>query len=297
MSASAYQVGELVDITINGARVEDDGTDARCLAVVIPGDIGTIDIPLGPAVTVTRVAPPEWPPQTGDVWASTDDTEFMATLADVGRVVLRHAADGASWDHPENVLRAYGPMTLVRRRGWTPTPPAVVEPERAERAELVAGLRELADVLAAHPDLPARHLGVDVCLGPDEGLPALRGWAEALDVEMSDGGLDVDRRRHWRADARLGALAVHVFHVTLPEPESVDPDAWAAQVAQDGRAQSDPAPEPHGAEVPAEARCDDPWHGPFGEPADNCPACGEQSIGAALAELGGESVEDGGEPS
>jgi hypothetical protein len=86
-------------------------------------------------------------------------------------------------------MEAYGPMTLVRRRGWTSERvPAAVEPEPAEsdiRASRVAGLRAFADLLATRPDVPVPY-SIDGQVGfrGEEGLDVALRLAASFDVEL-----------------------------------------------------------------------------------------------------------------
>ncbi|HEY9476523.1 MAG TPA: hypothetical protein VIS06_22075 [Mycobacteriales bacterium] len=124
---ATFQPGEIVDITIKGARVESHdgdgmivnlgGTARITIPVVLPSDSAT--------VTVEGVAPAEWPPQPGDLWRSADGRVwFAADRADYNydsadQIVM--ISEGA-WRYgddrtPQDLNRNAGPLTLVRREG------------------------------------------------------------------------------------------------------------------------------------------------------------------------------------
>lgn len=66
MSAREFEPGEVVDITIEGARVKRHG-GSGFLVLIVDGRELVLMVDLE-CVTVERVAPPEWPPQPGDLW-------------------------------------------------------------------------------------------------------------------------------------------------------------------------------------------------------------------------------------
>lgn len=149
-----FEVGELVDVVIKGARiVEADATGV----MVEAKDMDAMWLDLS-AVTVTRVAPKEWPPRSGDVWRGVGGERFFARATDDDDVILlsERTHGGNAW--PNEMLASYGPAELVWREGWSPKPepagPPAAEPEPDQRAEKIAGLRELADWFEANPDVP-----------------------------------------------------------------------------------------------------------------------------------------------
>jgi len=83
----SFKPGDIVDITIEGARVR-----------AIRGED-----------TVERVAPAEWPPRPGDVWL---DAGGRAWTALRGRMFPVTSTRGESADA---ALAIYGPLTLVHR--------------------------------------------------------------------------------------------------------------------------------------------------------------------------------------
>lgn len=134
MSGQEYRVGEVVDITIKGVRVGGRGIpeDPRRLYLNLgPWDDGVsqgrewfLTIPSAvESVTVTRVAPPEWPPRPGDLWRDGDGGLWFccryATDLDEWVDVLgpafesQHPRSGVS---PADALAEIpGPLTLVHR--------------------------------------------------------------------------------------------------------------------------------------------------------------------------------------
>ncbi|HEY4377531.1 MAG TPA: hypothetical protein VGM93_10240 [Acidimicrobiales bacterium] len=162
--SARFEVGEVVDITIRGARV--DGMRGGEWLEILYGATGhecSGEVHLGAhGLTVTRTAPAEWPPQPGDIWEDKDGDEWAAALQWGGEDVVLFSTDvsGSIWTDFEKMATEAGPLKLIRRRGWTPTPPAA-EPEPAdvdERAEMIAGLRAAVDWLGAHPAAPLPYL-------------------------------------------------------------------------------------------------------------------------------------------
>lgn len=75
MSVQRYVEGEVVDVRIGRGRVLEFDDKTKSLTIALPaGTDGRyrevhvfVDMP---TVSVTRVAPPQWPPVPGDVWRS-----------------------------------------------------------------------------------------------------------------------------------------------------------------------------------------------------------------------------------
>lgn len=118
---SEFRPGEIVDITIKGARVHragieghDDDTTQVVQVVITHPDGGTYFATLPTQwapVTVERVAPAEWPPRIGDVWRDKDGDPWFAISAD--KLVSPSASRyGAMLD---TVVSEFGPLTLVHR--------------------------------------------------------------------------------------------------------------------------------------------------------------------------------------
>lgn len=121
---SDYKPGEIVDITIRGARVLANGTDdlgrpflefthgeQNVLAAVERDDH---------AVTIERVTPAEWPPQPGDLWRDSDGDVWFAygLVFDGDGLKALRCANGAKVLGPwgsDDVNQQYGPLVLVHR--------------------------------------------------------------------------------------------------------------------------------------------------------------------------------------
>lgn len=130
---SDFQPGEVVDITIKGARVLNHDTHGVLVfRYASDGEQSSARLiyPDAEGVTVERVAPAEWPPQPGDLWRGPklDDPYGPDPIIwfarrdrniDGGDDKLELVpADGdlsyVSTD-PESVRRDFGPLALVRR--------------------------------------------------------------------------------------------------------------------------------------------------------------------------------------
>jgi hypothetical protein len=106
-----YAVGEIVDITIKGARVVGNASHNGFMTVsYLVDDPASHHDALGPAraqapiqegyaVTVDRVAPAEWPPRVGDIWGMRGGSRFVCVRdfnAPAGyEVALVNVADGS----------------------------------------------------------------------------------------------------------------------------------------------------------------------------------------------------------
>lgn len=153
---STLKPGELVDITIRGARVEAFNGGYTTFA---PKAGAHITIETGSAgVDITRVAPREWPPQAGDVWVGESGDQFFARTGEDGDAEwLVPVSGGSISSYPEEILASFGPLRLAYRRGWSPepAPAADADAEKVDkRAEVIAGLREMADWYEANPGIP-----------------------------------------------------------------------------------------------------------------------------------------------
>lgn len=127
---TTFSVGEVVDISIRGARVVNtypehhSGVQVANTLVVKYGADSTRSLAvntLNPEVTVTRVAPKEWPPQPGDVWRNEHGVKLFATEPFEGQTDLR-STRGDVFEKPETALEHLGPLKLVYREGWSPEP-------------------------------------------------------------------------------------------------------------------------------------------------------------------------------
>ncbi|MFI6813737.1 hypothetical protein ACIBG7_15055 [Nonomuraea sp. NPDC050328] len=137
---SYFVPGEIVDITIKGARVvevcrhgDGNGDDLRFRYESKTGESWPSAIWAdAPGVTVERVAPEEWPPQPGDLWRDGRGNLWFAARhipdydnhedsrginGDGFRTVLvpSHLGEAGAPERPENVVQPFGPFALVRR--------------------------------------------------------------------------------------------------------------------------------------------------------------------------------------
>lgn len=135
-----YVPGEIIDITIKGARVvevcrhgDGNGDDLRFTYEAKDGHASHSAVWAdAPGVTVERVAPAEWPPQPADLWRDREGDLWFAARhwpdcddrqdsrganAYGWRVVLvpLELGEQGSPCRPEDVLQPSGPFTLVRR--------------------------------------------------------------------------------------------------------------------------------------------------------------------------------------
>lgn len=156
MSESApYQHGEIVDITIRGARV--DTCSHRGLFVTIPGADHSISLPTDTdgmpvdAIDVTVTQPADGPARPGDIWRNASGVRWFAYKElQFGDPVLR-LTSGELRDYTlTGICEVFGAPVLEYR---------VPEPVAAE-PEPVAGKDFLTDAQAAEPN-PRRRVDVD----------------------------------------------------------------------------------------------------------------------------------------
>ncbi|WP_433330102.1 hypothetical protein [Spirillospora sp. CA-294931] len=118
------QPGEWVQLDIHMARVSlitDDavhfvraGDDSEPPIVVRHCDVG---------VSITRLAPAQWPPQRDDIWQDRDQDRWFAQLVDTQHgdhhivMVCGRAAKGVGLSHPypDLINENFGPLRLVSR--------------------------------------------------------------------------------------------------------------------------------------------------------------------------------------
>lgn len=132
---SSFVTGEVVDITIKGARVQADDLDDvgfRTITVTHGEINNSLHVQQGDDVTIERVAPAEWPPRPGDLWRDRegelwfaaqhwpdyDDVKDCRGMNGTGwRPVLVpvHLGEQGSPARPEDVIQPCGPFTLVHR--------------------------------------------------------------------------------------------------------------------------------------------------------------------------------------
>ena len=119
---TTFQPGEIVDITIKGARVKSFAPLAMSCTVdgyrvVVYRD--SPEIAYEPPVIIERVAPAGWPPQPGDLWRDKHDALWFIYQRPAINALGGRTANGARWtdDATAELLDACGPLTLVRREG------------------------------------------------------------------------------------------------------------------------------------------------------------------------------------
>lgn len=163
-----YRVDELLDVQIRHARVRAvDDRGGLYLGYGAGNDELLVD-PAHAAITVTRVAPAEWPPQAGDVWTDRDGEEWFARVEtdgsdEYGLLVRANARAGYQYGtRADDVLASYGPMRLERRRGWTPTPtPTDAEPAEVDlRTVRAAFLTAFAEAVRDGQDV--EHITIEI---------------------------------------------------------------------------------------------------------------------------------------
>jgi len=126
MSIDTFHVGEIVDVTIRGARVmaplhTDDGL-TLAYEEVRPGNFATFGLrhPQAGTVTIERVAPAEWPPQAGDLWRDKHNELWFIhrnpSVMDPSPVLMGRTTGGARWTNDVvGLIDDNAPMTLVHR--------------------------------------------------------------------------------------------------------------------------------------------------------------------------------------
>jgi hypothetical protein len=122
-----YREGELLRIVIDGARFA--ALTATLDVTLIHPQTGIklgIRLPWGwDAVTVERVAPPEWPPRPGDLWQDRNGCSwFAADIHDIEAtddVEIVLISEGNQRLFPDDVNQRYGPMARVHPRPETTT--------------------------------------------------------------------------------------------------------------------------------------------------------------------------------
>jgi hypothetical protein len=114
---TAFIPGEYVDITIKGARVEP-GEDVGLMPVSVGNWRTTINL-RNAGVTVERVTPIAWPPQSGDEWRdeALGVTWHARTDPDGG---IRFEDGSGVAIRPADVLKFRGGMVLVHREDEKP---------------------------------------------------------------------------------------------------------------------------------------------------------------------------------
>lgn len=161
---TVYRAGEVLDVTLR-VRVVEDSNLHHCLNVTYrqPEHLNASPYPLNlplrsPDMTITRLAPAEWPPQPSELWAAGDGVELFATAGTRSDEAWMVSGDAGRAGYASDMLAVYGPM----RRVYPPVesaPAADVdqpdEPEQPdERAASAALLRHIADGIDAGLPVP-----------------------------------------------------------------------------------------------------------------------------------------------
>lgn len=116
-----YQPGDIVDITIRGARVVDiyrpddgKGENLRFTYTARDGEQWPCAVwAQAPSVVIKQADPFGWPPRHKDVWRDRNGTLYLVVETHRGDLLMngtdcgRHGID--------YVARAHGPLTLVHR--------------------------------------------------------------------------------------------------------------------------------------------------------------------------------------
>ena len=304
--SARFEVGELVDITIRGARVSDRHVQDKHLWLGVDGDAFYLPVRMlaNATVTVSHAAPKEWPPQPGDVWVNAHGAVLFASGGEFQDQLWMRDATGNVFEQPATALEHMGPLKLDYRQGWSPAPepagprtadePVVV---LDERAEAIAGFRELADFLEAHPDVPfdryARRLQIHV-----SNQPHMRGKDEpAMFDELARiaGLLGVDADLRDEPDAAhphatrafRGGVQYQAVYVTKAYKRGYQPETAAGATPDTAPAAADepirggdpaavPAPDGNGggdgtpdiAQGVGEVAGPDGWSGPATAPSE-----------------------------
>lgn len=120
MNDQYFAPGEIVDVTIKGATVCDTtGSSPPNIHFTVETGLNVSwSMPLNhDAITVTRLAPPEWPPRQGDLWRDKHgDLWFTHTVQPLASGLRMVTADGLRWSEGhEGQLTDNSPWTLVHR--------------------------------------------------------------------------------------------------------------------------------------------------------------------------------------
>jgi hypothetical protein len=179
------------------------------------------------AVTITRAAPPEWPPQPADVWSDCDGNTWVA-LGDLNGAVEMHMSTDITsrWSDSAEVLAVVAPMRLEFRPGWTrqpdPVPAGPAEPgEVDERTSVVLSLRSLANYIEANPDIPTPYAPGAQC-----NADSAEHFAALVDRHSATTLHDDEKSAH--AKVHFGSATL-TFYYRKPQPELRTPDEWGRE--------------------------------------------------------------------
>ncbi|MGW6498567.1 hypothetical protein [Nonomuraea angiospora] len=126
------QTGDIVDITIKGARVKREGSPGFTIFDIDGHGHNLTLMTALSAVSVEVVepaAPAEWPPRLGDLWRDRDQELWFAVSVGANIEFVSGLAGELGTTPPAELNRACGPLTLVRREhtepaegSWPPRP-------------------------------------------------------------------------------------------------------------------------------------------------------------------------------
>lgn len=116
MPGTDYTVGEFIRVAISPARVTGTAVDA--INIEVSGL--AVTVPVGPdTITITRVDPPQWPPQVGDLWADHTGRRWFAVVITKNdgttETQLLTPTDPTNPQRSVRVRTDHGPMSLVHR--------------------------------------------------------------------------------------------------------------------------------------------------------------------------------------
>lgn len=142
---SQYQPGETIRATVNAQIISvlDEGPRGRALLVQLTMKDGSTKqgrIHLdAPGVTIEQLVPADGAPRPGQMWATTDGTEWYAShRKGCGPDIYLQAPDGRAWHWLDVHTGEHGPITLVR--------PVPAKPDPAESPLTAADLIGKTDV-------------------------------------------------------------------------------------------------------------------------------------------------------
>jgi hypothetical protein len=114
MATSELQRGDLVDIAITGARL-DEIEKNRMYFVMPTGTTVSVEMTNDPGVNLVCVSPVGWPPRKNDVWRDGGGEFLIGAVWAAEGPVLR-SVDGSEYD-TVRALALLAPLTLIVRDG------------------------------------------------------------------------------------------------------------------------------------------------------------------------------------
>lgn len=279
--------GETVDVTIRGAVVLP-GEDCGLVPMAVGNWRATINM-RAPGVTAKRKVPADGEPCAGEIWADRFDARYFARAGSAGNAVLVPAEGPYTQTHWETLHgAAEGPIRRVWPESTMVAPAGDVDEDQADeptgRAAIVAGLRQLADLIDANPDLPLSRLAdfsedaswaYDVdqpgyhAATDEQQIARVAAWGAALGIEPAVLPHRDGRVAHV-AERKLAGLKVHIQCIVAAS-ETTTGAAGEGEKGSAGTAEvqpADPAPvQPFSAVNAAvlDGDADDPHAGPDDE--------------------------------